>query len=315
MRPEILKQSPNEFDTPEGCAIVEMLNTTMDESVSLARARVPPGVTTAWHHLMGTGERYVIVHGEGLVEVGDEPPTRVSTGDAVLIPAGCRQRITNIGATDLEFLCICTPRFQQASYVEGGNMPPAPEDGATTLVELAKDQLEGKNKAIHAYDQMIWTVRSGFVTLFFVAWGFLFKEMLTISALRNFHLGVIAGLLPISFALAFAAWRVERNYVRRKFRVIASVNNLLEGLNGDSIDAGRVRPELRIAGDTDDTSYTIRGYKVECSAGHRIYAISLVGLIIGLVVLWVVTAVAPLGPAPTSPPPARPARVASVAPC
>ena len=118
MLPEVLKQSPKERDTPERCAIMEMLNTPKDQSVSVARARVPVGITTAWHHLTGTDERYVIASGEGLVEVATEAPVRVTAGDVVLIPAGCRQRITNSGSTDLVFLCICTPRFQQTSYVQ-----------------------------------------------------------------------------------------------------------------------------------------------------------------------------------------------------
>jgi hypothetical protein len=190
---------------------------------------------------------------------------------------------------------------------------PVPLDAHQTLVELAKGQLEGKNKAIHAYDQMIWTVRSGFVTLFFVAWGFLFKEMLTISKLNSFHFGVIAGLVPISVALAVAAARVERNYVRRKFRVIRSLNSLLDGLKGPTIDIGTVRAELRIAGDTDDALFDIPGYALERTVGYWIYGVSLVGLAAGLVVLWVVTAL-DVAPA-TPPPPVQPVRAVAGAPC
>jgi len=36
----------------------------------------------------------------------------------VLIPAACRQRITNTGAGDLVFLAICTPRFIYDAYEE-----------------------------------------------------------------------------------------------------------------------------------------------------------------------------------------------------
>ena len=36
----------------------------------------------------------------------------------VRIPAGVRQRIRNTGPTDLVFLCICTPRFEQSAYRE-----------------------------------------------------------------------------------------------------------------------------------------------------------------------------------------------------
>jgi mannose-6-phosphate isomerase-like protein (cupin superfamily) len=75
-----------------------------------------PGATTRWHRVQGTIERYVILEGKGLVEVGNLPPQEVGPGDVVIIPAGCRQRITNIGEKDLVFLCFCTPRFLQEAY-------------------------------------------------------------------------------------------------------------------------------------------------------------------------------------------------------
>jgi len=61
-------------------------------------------------------ERYVIIEGRGLVEVGDLPATEVGVGDAVLIPPECPQRITNTGSVDLVFLAICTPRFMSQAY-------------------------------------------------------------------------------------------------------------------------------------------------------------------------------------------------------
>jgi mannose-6-phosphate isomerase-like protein (cupin superfamily) len=77
---------------------------------------VEPGVTTRWHWLKGTVERYYIVNGSGRVEVGKLPPQEVSAGDIVLIPPKCRQRITNIGSQDLVFLAICTPRYSKDVY-------------------------------------------------------------------------------------------------------------------------------------------------------------------------------------------------------
>jgi len=105
-----------EFLTVEGCYILETYNQTADDSMSIARARVSTGITTAWHSLNGTIERYIIAEGSGRVEVGDLPPSDVASGDVVIIPAGVRQRIANIGKGDLIFYCICTPRFQPAVY-------------------------------------------------------------------------------------------------------------------------------------------------------------------------------------------------------
>ncbi len=106
----------NEFYTAEKCYITELSNTPEDPDASIARARVEPGVTTRWHWLKGTVERYYIVNGRGRVEVGELPPQEVSAGDIVLIPPKCRQRITNIGSQDLVFLAICTPRFSNDVY-------------------------------------------------------------------------------------------------------------------------------------------------------------------------------------------------------
>jgi len=107
----------SEFSTPENCFILEVANDAGDPDVSIARARVLPGVTTEWHRLDGIVERYIIVRGKGRVEIGDLPSTIVSEGDVVRIPANVRQRITNIGIEDLVFFCVCTPRFVQNAYV------------------------------------------------------------------------------------------------------------------------------------------------------------------------------------------------------
>ena len=43
---------------------------------------------------------------------------RVVAGDVVIIPAEVRQRISNVGAGDLVFLAICSPRFTTEVYVD-----------------------------------------------------------------------------------------------------------------------------------------------------------------------------------------------------
>ena len=109
-----------EFYIDERCHIAEWSNTPDDPELSIARARVAPGVTTRWHRLRGTVERYVILEGRGRVEVGQLPAHDVGPGDVVIIPAGCRQRIANTGAQDLLFLALCTPRFDAGVYEDLG---------------------------------------------------------------------------------------------------------------------------------------------------------------------------------------------------
>jgi len=118
MEPRIVKaNSPTEHLMPERCFVMENWGkSTQDRAVSIARARVEPGVTTKTHHLEGIQEIYVIASGRGRVHVGCLEPAEVSCGDVVAIPAGVTQRITNIGESDLIFYCICTPAFTQECY-------------------------------------------------------------------------------------------------------------------------------------------------------------------------------------------------------
>ncbi len=115
-----------ESPTAERCFINELSNSSRDDDVSIARARVAVGVTTRRHRLRGISERYVILQGSGLVEVGHLPPQQVGPGDVVLIPPSRWQRIACTGPDDLVFLAICTPRFRQDAYEDiEGDAPPA----------------------------------------------------------------------------------------------------------------------------------------------------------------------------------------------
>jgi mannose-6-phosphate isomerase-like protein (cupin superfamily) len=110
---------PPEVATPERCFITERLNDPAHPAASLAQARVAPGVTTQLHALTGIAEVYLIRSGSGLMEVGGVSAL-VEPGDRILIPPGTPQRITNTGARDLVFDCLCTPRFVPEAYVALG---------------------------------------------------------------------------------------------------------------------------------------------------------------------------------------------------
>jgi mannose-6-phosphate isomerase-like protein (cupin superfamily) len=117
VKPKIVKANTlTEFSLPERCFISENWGSSEDEKVSIARARVEPGVATAAHHLTGVDEIYVIIKGKGTVYVGDLEPAEVTEGDTVFIPAGTSQSIANIGESDLVFYCVCTPRFTSECY-------------------------------------------------------------------------------------------------------------------------------------------------------------------------------------------------------
>ena len=116
MQQGVVRPDPEtEFLAPERCAILEAWNEESDAAVSIARARVDRGVTTQLHRL-DVDERYVILAGRGVVQVGELAPAEVRAGDVVLIPRGTRQQIRNAGDSPLVFYCICSPRFRQDGY-------------------------------------------------------------------------------------------------------------------------------------------------------------------------------------------------------
>ena len=99
-------ESKDEFYTEERCHIIELLNLPEDRSQSVARARVEPGVTTAWHRVKDTMESYYILSGKGRAEIGDEVVQIMEPHSILKIPANMPQRITNLGNEDLVFLCF-----------------------------------------------------------------------------------------------------------------------------------------------------------------------------------------------------------------
>ena len=105
-----------EYWFKEGCYIEEWSNSPTDPECSVAHVRIPAQGQTRWHRLMGTSERYVILQGEGIVEVCDAPARKVKPRDVVIIAPELRQRIFNPGPEDLRFLAVCTPRFVIENY-------------------------------------------------------------------------------------------------------------------------------------------------------------------------------------------------------
>lgn len=111
-------QQEKEYFFILGCHINELFNHSDDPNVSIARVRVLPRVSTNWYQLTATTKRYVILEGQGDVELGDEAPHRIFTGDVVLISANILQQITNTGHVDLVFLANFSSRFLAANYAQ-----------------------------------------------------------------------------------------------------------------------------------------------------------------------------------------------------
>src|SRR6185436_11121529 len=87
-----------------------------------------------------------------------------------------------------------------------------------------------------AYDRMIWTVRSGFLTLVFAGWSITIKSAIEAKAgLANITPYVLT-LCAFTLGLAAGAFIIDRNYARRKFRVIAAINELMQIITTKNIE-------------------------------------------------------------------------------
>ena len=92
--------------------IFSPLRDDIDVGYSLALARVKPGKITRKHKLKTSSEVYVILHGKGIMHMGDET-AEVKEGHIIYIPPGAIQRIKNTGNEDLVFLCIVDPPWRK----------------------------------------------------------------------------------------------------------------------------------------------------------------------------------------------------------
>jgi len=157
---------------------------------------------------------------------------------------------------------------------------------------LILDGLKGKSTALHAYDRMIWIVRTGFLTLFFVGWGIFVRTLLEKgTVVTTFHVALVAALVIASLALATAGYRIDLNYCRRKSLVVNSYNRIIQAANDyarDAVLSSTLLNELQIAGDSGVSGYDTEGYKRERTVARYIYTIPLCALGLGIVVVTAV---------------------------
>lgn len=93
------------FTTKDGSTIHELQHT---DRQSLAQATLARGQSTRRHHHLRSEEIYLVLAGEGEMEVDGELRT-LGPGDAVLIPSGAWHEIT--ATKPLRFLCCCAPPY------------------------------------------------------------------------------------------------------------------------------------------------------------------------------------------------------------
>jgi hypothetical protein len=158
---------------------------------------------------------------------------------------------------------------------------------------LVNAEISGKYKAIHAYDKMIWVVRSGFLTLIFAAWSIIIKSAIESKINLREIRPYLFILSAFSFTLAIGGYLVDRNYARRKFRVIAALSGMMEIIlainfqNMENKTREVLTQLLKISGDASNNSYMSEPYNNEIMITPIIYGIpSLLMTSISVIILF-----------------------------
>ena len=139
---------------------------------------------------------------------------------------------------------------------------------------------------------MIWTIRTGFLTLFFAGWGILLKSIVDNGAdSHRDMIPILIAMLLVSIALSIGGLIIDQNYVRRKFRVIYALDSLLSIIltKGSPIvnTPNEIVSYIKVSGDQNDTEYRkASGYNPAWRAGLAIYVIPIVIAVISVSLLW-----------------------------
>jgi len=155
------------------------------------------------------------------------------------------------------------------------------------MEKLVLAEIQGKNQAIHAYEDIVWKIRGGFLTLLFGGWSIL------LTGLSQAKEGVAVdyqplawGLFLFSVGLAFGARYLDRSYIRRKFRVITALNRLIDEARLSAGDYQKLTPELlQVAGDNPTIPYDVAGYREALRADLSVYLAPLA--VLGIVIMLV----------------------------
>ena len=114
----ISDQTP--FTTKDGSTITSILDESNApvQNQSLAEATLPAKGSTQRHYHKKSEEFYYLLEGEAQMEI-DGVTKKMSSGDAVLIPAGAWHQITANEDGPIRLLCCCAPPYShEDTYFE-----------------------------------------------------------------------------------------------------------------------------------------------------------------------------------------------------
>jgi len=122
-----------------------------------------------------------------------------------------------------------------------------------TSEELIRSALDDQVKSIIGYEEIIWKIRSGYVVILYGALTLLLgKEGIGKVVAPNDDYRYLLCILALIFGLSFSVFWIDFGYVRKKLKIVAARDKLVElafkgKISGDDKMVDRL---LRIAGET-----------------------------------------------------------------
>jgi len=162
------------------------------------------------------------------------------------------------------------------------------ESNESLLRQIVLGEVGGKNQAIHAYDAIVWKIRTGYLTLIFAGWAILLQGLTgEHGAQLPTQQSLGWGLYLFSLGFTVGAWYVDRSYIQRKFRVILALDLLTERIVSAAGDCKQMPADLlQVAGDNSGKPYDCPGYRNAMRAERAVYIAPMAVVLIVLV--WIV---------------------------
>ncbi len=107
----------NYFKAPDNTLLCELLHPKNEKGdlnmdYSIAHAILKKGESSLPHRLKTSIEIYYILEGKGIMHIDNEFKD-VQPGQVIYIPANSKQYIENTGSTELKFLAMVYPMWQE----------------------------------------------------------------------------------------------------------------------------------------------------------------------------------------------------------
>jgi hypothetical protein len=150
------------------------------------------------------------------------------------------------------------------------------------LEQVVLTEVSGKNAAIHAYDGMIWKIRTGSLTLLFFGWGVLLKSVTDEPPQAS----LLLAMFCFSCGLALGGWLVDRTCTRRKFRVIIALDRLLKTIKESPDQLNSIPAEvLSLAGDNVGMPFRCHGYQEAVRDGICVFSAPIIALVAAIYIV------------------------------